>query len=154
VATSTTTTTLEPGPCEDLPPDSFQGLRCRLGVLRNDLTSFSDADLGGAKIARGLAQRIVRAERQAAVAAGTRKPVRPLRRVQKELRRFGSLLDRAEQRGTIASEVAAVLRGASAAVRVSLDDLETQRARSASTVSMVQENHARANSTMPNRSSL
>jgi hypothetical protein len=154
VTTPTTTTTLEPGPCEDTPAESFQGLRCRLGILRDELASFSDVDLGGAKSARSLARRLVRAERQAAVAAGTRNPVRPLRRVQKELRRFASLLGRAEERGTIASEVAAVLRAASAAVAASLEGLRAQRARSASTVSMVHENHARANNTMPNRSSL
>jgi hypothetical protein len=92
--------------------------------LQDAVDAFADEALGGTKTARTLAQHVARAAAQARRGATTKKPARALRRIAKELRRFDALLARAEQRGTVASDVAAVLRAASTEVVAAVGRLE------------------------------
>jgi hypothetical protein len=123
----TTTTTIEPLPCATSPRASWEGLTCRLAVLQATTDAFADDAFGGPKKSGSLTRHVVRAQRMATVAATSRKPLRLLRRLARELRRFHALIAWAERHGTIATDVAAVLRAASAEVTAAADGLGAAR---------------------------
>lgn len=108
-----------------MPLEGFDAVDCRLGTLADTLAVQDPTELGGARVARQLTAKVVKARKLVTTARQAKKAAAVLKRADRQLRSFDRVVDKTAQKGKLPADLRVRLIDLSRATSAQIGVLRT-----------------------------